>query len=710
MAGVFDAPRAEKEKIMFQTLFGFIPWIIYWSFSGPGLWSVATLGGLAAAVVIVSWRWLKRHDAKTMEVVTLGYFVVHAVITLVLGANFLKTYGVIFNSLVLAGMAFGTLAMKNPFTYQYAKEDWDKAYWDDPAFIEINAIITGVWGGIFTVNALLGALAVFIFPAQELWFVVILPNVGVAAGIMFSSRFPNDAARKGVQARLDEWDPYKWPAPIFNGRPSEENEHDVIVIGSGIGGLSAAALLARRGLKVAVFEQHYLPGGYCTAWERKVKPTGAPADSQERWTYVFDAGVHDFSGLGERGAIRSLLKMLDIESVIEWKLNQQEYFLGETHFKVPHDADEFIRQLGQRFPSESENIRKFFDEILHVYREMYADIEKTGAAPRGPVGVEDMLAYPKTHPHAYKWMDRPFTEMLEEFFRDQRLKDLMCTLTGYLSDNPASLTVGNMAPIFGFYFDGGWYPVGGSQALPNALVDVIEKHNGKIFLRTAVQRVNIENGHAVGIELKNGQTHRAKAILSNADTHKTFLELLERKHVPADFARYIESLTPSTSAFIVFLGLDIAPDLAPITMLDDIGIMIPSNVDPSLAPDGHASVTLLRRLPQEDFAKWERKAPGYRQRKREFADELIASAAEIIPGLQQHITYRQEGSPATFARYAWTTGGSIYGPATGQKRLSIKTPVKNLYVAGSGVMGGGVEAAVIAGIHAANEILPSPSP
>jgi len=384
---------------MLQVFVGFIPWILYWSFSGPGLWTIALLGGLAAAAGLVTWRWFKRRDIKTMEIVTLGYFAIHAIITLALGSSFLKTYGPIANSLVLAGMAFSTLAMKNPFTYQYAKEDWDKAYWNDPAFIQINTIITGVWGGIFTFNALLGALAVFIFPAQGLWFAVILPNIGVVAGIVFSSLFPNYAARKSIQARLDAWDPYKWPAPKFNGRPSNENEHDVIVIGSGIGGLSAAALLAKRGLKVAVFEQHYLPGGYCTSWERRVSPpSGSPLNggskSDEHWTYVFDAGVHDFSGLGERGGIRSLLQMLDIEDAIEWKLNEQEYFLGETHFKVPHDANEFVRQLGERFASESENIKKFFDEILRVYREMYADMEKTGGAPRTPDNVDDLLSYP----------------------------------------------------------------------------------------------------------------------------------------------------------------------------------------------------------------------------------------------------------------------------------------------------------------------------
>jgi intracellular septation protein A len=129
---------------MFQVLFGFLPWIIFWIFSGMDNWPAAILGALFTAAAIVLWRRWKRHDFKTMEVVSLVFFAIHAIVSLALGNDFLIHYGPAVNGLVLAGMAWGSLLAKSPFTYEYAREDWPREYWDNPMFIRINQIITGV--------------------------------------------------------------------------------------------------------------------------------------------------------------------------------------------------------------------------------------------------------------------------------------------------------------------------------------------------------------------------------------------------------------------------------------------------------------------------------------------------------------------------------------------------------------------------------------
>ena len=687
---------------MLHVLIGFTPWILFWSASGAGHWPLAILGALAAALASVALRYQRTRTVMAMEAASLAYFALHAGLTLGCGSSLLKLYGPISNNLALAAMALGSLLWGAPFTYQYAKQDWDPSYWEDPGFIRINQVITGAWAAIFAGNALLGALALLAWPGRHtLLLTVILPNLGLAAGIAFSATFPGYATGKAIQARLDAWDPYHWPAPSFAPLAAAQEGLEVIVVGSGLGGLAAAALLAKRGLRVAVFEQHVLAGGFCTSWAR---PSRGQAGTEP---YVFDAGVHDVSGLGERGGVRSLLRMLDLEGAIQWHRNEHEYHIGGQQLKVAQDPEAFIQQLGQRFPAEAQAIQAFFQEMRLVYQELFAQMEQTGGAPRPPAKAEDLLAFPRTCPHAYRWMDTPFRAMLDSYLGDPGLKELLGALTGYLGDAPDSLTVGAMAPIFGFYFDGGYYPAGGSQALPNALKAFIEAHQGTVHLGCPVRRILIEQGRAVAIEGADGQIHRAQAIISNADAQRTFLELVGPEHLPGPFQQRLKALQPSASAFQVFLGLDFIPDLGTITLLEGMAIMNPSRIDPALAPPGHAALTLLALVPQAETAHWDREAPDYQRRKREFGDRMLARLEAIRPGLGQHITYRQDASPATCARYAWTTRGSIYGPAAGQARLTISTPIQNLFLAGSCITGSGVEAAIIAGIHAANAILPT---
>jgi len=202
----------------------------------------------------------------------------------VLGLPLFKIYDAALVSGTLAAMAWGTLLARSPFTFQYAREDWPREFWDHRLFRLTNEIITAAWGVIFLLNTTLGALSL-LAPEARLWLVIILPNVGLALGIAFSVIFPSRFPHWMLEREISRREPYRWPAPTFSHpRPATPTQHDVIVIGAGIGGLTAAALLARRGLKVLVVEQHDLPTGLGTtlmaATTRQVDPSLLPT----RWS------------------------------------------------------------------------------------------------------------------------------------------------------------------------------------------------------------------------------------------------------------------------------------------------------------------------------------------------------------------------------------------------------------------------------------------
>ncbi|HYL79788.1 MAG TPA: NAD(P)/FAD-dependent oxidoreductase [Candidatus Acidoferrum sp.] len=691
---------------MAWVVIGFVPWILYWILSGMGLWTAAVVAGLLVSIPPNAYRVYQR-QTKAMELVALVFFAAHFLVTVLLGSPLFRFYDAVLINGTLAAMAWGTLLAGTPFTYQYAREDWPREYWNNSHFRRANEIVTAAWGVIFLGNLALGALSLA-HPSARSWLAAVLPNCGIGLGVAFSIWFPRWYPRRVAARLIAERSPYNWPAARFaSPRPRSDTSHDVIVVGAGIGGLAAGGLLAQRGLKVLVAEQHSRPGGYCTSWEAGVQK----GDTQLR--YTFDAGVHDVSGLGPRGPVRNLLRQLDLEGKLDWRPMQHEYFLPGLHLRPSPKIEDLLTTLEGHFPDERQNLRTFFGEMEAVYRDLYAEVDKTGGVPCYPDTVDEMVAFPRRHPHAFRWMETPFGEMLDVHFRDPRLKQFLSALTGYLSDRPETLTAGAMAPIFGYYFDGGFYPAGGSQSFAAALTEVIRQHGGQMRLRTAVSRLRIEKGRAVGVELASGEVHRAEAVISNADVRKTFLELVGREHLPPDFARRVQGLEFSASAFEVFLGVDYEPEIAPITKVSldgqKVQIAIPSKVDPSLAPPGHASLTLVKLIPQAEAVTWDRKAPDYASRRRRAGEELIGTAEKVMPGLREHIVWRQDGTPATCARYAGATGGAIYGPAAGQWRPPNKSPIERLYLAGAGVFPGpGIEAAVISGTLAADAVYRRP--
>jgi phytoene dehydrogenase-like protein len=681
----------------------FVPWIAYWVLSGMKMPIPGILVALAVSLAINGYR-LRESGIKLMDAVTLAFFVLHLIFNLVLQNTLFDTYGSVLVYIALAGMAWGSIIAHSPFTYQYARDDWPREFWDQPLFRRVNEIITAVWGILFTIDLGL-AIVALAKPELKILLAAILPNVLLAPGIIFSLVFPNWYTRrdviKGIRAQTH---PFDWDAPAFPSTPpTAADEFDTIIIGSGMGGLTTGALLAKRGLKTLVVEQAHYVGGFCADFRRLHQK------------FVFDMGVHDISGFGERGAMRWLMKTLDLESRVQFVRMTQKYVFNNLGLSidVPEDANELVEQLGKHFPNEREHVRDFFTEMHYVFDELYSYADD-GAPITGVLDPDEKMRYPVTHPHLVRWMDKSFNTMLDLYIGDAQPKTVLSALTPYRTDNADELSILDIVPIFGYYFDGGFYPKGGSGALSRAVANVIRENGGTIMLDQKVAQIIIENGTARGIKLADGREFRARVIISNADARKTFVDLVGTEHLPKKYLDNVTTLQPTTSFFGVFLGLDYAPMKTPLTMYHDengvgLGLMSPSLVDPSLAPAGHHGLTIFRLLSQPQAAEWKRSDADYKARKNALMEETISMVEKLIPDLRAHIVTRDAATPATVSRYTLHPAGAIYGSAHGMNRLPNQTPIRNLYLVGaSATPGAGIEAVVLSGINVAAAVCPAP--
>lgn len=673
---------------MLYILVSFVPWILYWVLCGMGS-VIGIFTPLVISLFLVTTQ-IRKREFNLMDLTSISYFSIATAGTFILGLNvFVKSSGFL-GYLVLSFMALSSLAIKQPFTLQVAKRDYPEIYWKDPSFLAINNLITIVWAAIFISNA-----AIFLLLARP--FTIALSNILTASGIIFSIVFPLKAPAYFV---TKEFKKYDWRVEVNPQNPKGADEYDAIIVGSGIGGLTCGALLSKRGYKVLVLEQHHQVGGYCSSFERR--------------GFVFNTGVEDVSGLAERGPVTYLLRELGLEKGDLFVRNTTGYSFRGREIKA-ENLEEFIKQLSDMFPDERENILAFFMEAKKAYDECYKDTEIYGT-PLPPelivkvFGERKLMNYPKEHPHFYDWMNKTYKEKLDEYFKNEDLKELLCALLGYTGTEPEKTPASSaLTTCVSYYLYGGYFPKGGAQRFANSLKDAIESRGGKVLTGSKVDKILVEDGEVRGVKVGE-EILKAPIIVANANAKTTFLELIGEDKLDKTFVKYIKGLKMSPSCFMVFLGVDMDLSDYPTLIKDldgDYEIVINSNADPNLAPEGNASacITILTDANYYDFP--ERGTEEYSRKKEKMAEMLIHKAEKAVPGLSSHIIVRDAATPKTFERYTSMPEGALYSfdQSIGVKRPYFKTPIKGLYLASASTFpGGGIEAVVISGIICANEI------
>src|SRR5215831_10444785 len=331
-----------------------------------------------------------------------------------------------------------------------------------------------------------------------------------------------------------------WPIPVLGHWPDEPDRHHAIVIGAGIGGLTAAALLARRGCKVLVLEAHDRPGGCCSSWTRRV--LGSDATLRR---FIFDAGVQDISGLGPGGPVRSLLTELGAQHRLDWRRVRHRYILDGLCLDLSQDGAEFGTELRRLFPHEAEGISALLEEITAVYTDIYAGNAAADGVLAPPLGAPDAMTWLSCRPRAARWLGVPFAEMLATYVTTPELKRLLTTIAEYVTDEPQHLSAIEMVPLFGYYFEGGYYPAGGSQRLADLLRAVIEAHGGRVELRCTAKKIVTERGRVAGLICANRRrerVERASIVLSNGDLVSTLTTLLDPMLLPPGYLRRVRAI------------------------------------------------------------------------------------------------------------------------------------------------------------------------
>ncbi len=511
------------------------------------------------------------------------------------------------------------------------------------------------------------------------------------------------------------YQPYK-PNLDFSGL-------DHIVIGSGMGGLTVATWLAKAGKKVAIFERHYVPGGFTHSFKRK--------DG-----FQWDVGVHYVGNIGEDSSLRGFFDFLT-DGKLKWESMGEVYDVANiegTEYKFKAGKENFRTQLINYFPKE--------ENAINSYLKLIEQANKRGSAFFFEKVFEPWFSksvgwiFRKRYS---KFSQRTTWEVLSEITKNERLIAVLCAQCGNYGLSPKNSSFGVHAMVIGHFLEGGYYPIGGADQICEKTLEVFTANGGKIFINAEVTEIVTVKNQVKGIRIRE-KFIDSKSVISNVGINNTFNHLLsenDRNH--CNFS--LKSVQPASAHICLYLGLNQSSEALNLPShnlwyykhdgIDQIFdeatlenapenfayISFPSAKDPNWEINHPATATIqaisvgnMNWFETYKDTKWMKRGDEYLKLKKDFEVEMLKVLFKFFPQIEGTIIASEVSTPLSTENFTDYKSGEIYGLAHSPQRFQLpylrpKTKIKGLFLVGQDITLVGVAGAMLSGILCATAIL-----
>ncbi|MFP2996875.1 NAD(P)/FAD-dependent oxidoreductase [Spongiivirga sp. MCCC 1A20706] len=507
----------------------------------------------------------------------------------------------------------------------------------------------------------------------------------------------------------------------YKQKPDLQERYDSIIIGSGMGSLTTAAILAKEGQKVLVLERHYTAGGFTHVFKRK--------------GYEWDVGIHY---IGEVQRSNSILKKLfDYVSNgnLKWADMGDVYdriIIGDTSYDLVKGVQNFKDKLVGYFPDERQAINDYVNLVFSVNKSSKNFYLNKALSPLISAIIGRFMRKPYQN-----YADKTTYEVLRTLTNNE---ELIKVLTGQYGDYglpPKQSSFPMHASVARHYFSGGSFPIGGSSQIVETIDPVIEAAGGTILVNAEVDEIVVKNNIATGVRMKDGTVFYAKKIISGAGIMTTYKKLLPKASVVKHrLDNQLKKIEPSVAHSCLYIGLNGSPQelklpktnfwIYPekgdhdsivekyLANTDEefpvVYISFPSAKDPDWSNryPGKSTIDIITLVPYEEFepwndSRWKKRGQEYEAKKEKIALRLLEELYKQLPHLRDKVDYYELSTPLTTQHFVNYEKGEIYGLDHSPKRfrqkfLKPRTPIKNFYLTGQDIVTAGVGAALFSGV------------